>query len=287
MGEKSRAFFLTIRFWVIVASALCTLFAAMFAAGELERKVIAERRFVLAAPPDVDEPSPGLEIDGVVHSSRAQVEQVFARDAGRSVYLTPLEERRRNLLAVSWVEDASVSRLWPNRIRVKIRERRPVAFVQIGSDEGRRGRAIAEMEAHAASRYALIDADGVILQPETPAKFEMPLVVGLTPEQPQADRRLRIRRVLRMIEEVGTLADAISEIDVGDADNLKITQQMGDRAFVLMLGHQRYRQRLDKFLENYPQISERVPDAAVFDLRIEDRITARPAGAHAGVKGGR
>jgi type II secretory pathway predicted ATPase ExeA len=90
-----------------------------------------------------------------------------------------------------------------------------------------------------------------------------------------------------MLEEVGTLANAISEIDVSDAENLKITQQMDDRAFVLMLGHQRYRQRLDKFLANYPEIRERLPEAGVFDLRIEDRVTARPAGAEAGDKRGR
>ena len=286
MAEQRRPFFLTIRFWLIVAGALVTLFIGMFVIGELERKVIAARCFVLPTPPDKDEPSPGLEIEGVVYSSKSQVEQVFARDAGRSVYLTPLEERRRNLLAVNWVADASVSRLWPNRIRVRIRERQPVAFVQIGNDEAPRGR-LAEVDARAMTRYALIDADGVILQPETPAKFELPVVVGLSPEQAQPDRRLRIRRVLRMLEEVGTLANAISEIDVSDAENLKITQQMDDRAFVLMLGHQRYRQRLDKFLANYPEIRERLPEAGVFDLRIEDRVTARPAGAEAGAKSGR
>jgi cell division protein FtsQ len=244
---------------------------------------------VLPAPPDIDEPSPGLEIEGVVHASRRHVEQVFARDAGRSVYLTPLEERRRNLLAVNWVADASVSRLWPNRIHVRIRERKPVAFIQIGNDEGGQSGSAAEQDPRFPARYALIDADGVILYPETPAKFELPVVVGLSREQAQSDRRLRMRRVLRMLEEVGTLADAISEIDVGDVDNLKITQQVDNRAFVLLLGHQRYRERLSRFLTNYPEIRERLPEATVFDLRIEDRVTARPAGgsAEAGAKGGR
>ena len=280
MADRGRGLFLTIRFWLVVAAAVCTVLLAIFVIGEVERKVIAERRFALPAPSDIDEPSPGLEIEGVVHASRKQVERIFARDTGRSVYLTPLEERRRNLLAVNWVADASVSRLWPNRIHVRIRERRPVAFTQIGNDDGPQT---------GAARYALIDAEGVILYPETPAKFELPVVVGLSPEQAQPDRRLRIRRVLRMIEEVGTLADAISEIDVGDVENLKITQQVDNRAFTLLLGHQRYRERLNRFLTNYPEIRERLPEATVFDLRIEDRVTARPAGAgaEAGAKSGR
>jgi hypothetical protein len=41
-----------------------------------------------------------------------------------------------------------------------------------------------------------------------------------------------------------------------------------------MLGNQRYLSRLKNFLTNYPEISRRLPNARLFDLRLDDRITA-------------
>ena len=61
------------------------------------------------------------------------MQRVFATDFDRSIFAVPLDERRRRLLAIDWVEDASVSRIWPDRLVVRIRERTPVAFVPLRS----------------------------------------------------------------------------------------------------------------------------------------------------------
>ena len=78
-----------------------------------------------------DHDSDALTVDGLAYASRAKVQRVFAQDFDRSVFAVPLDERRRRLLAVDWVEDASVSRIWPDRLVVRIRERKPVAFVPV------------------------------------------------------------------------------------------------------------------------------------------------------------
>jgi len=74
-----------------------------------------------------------LTITGVTYASRWKVQRIFAADFDRSVFSVPLDERRRRLLAIDWVEDASVSRIWPDRLIVRIRERKPVAFVSFRS----------------------------------------------------------------------------------------------------------------------------------------------------------
>src|ERR1051326_7487045 len=74
-----------------------------------------------------------LEIHGLQYASGAKVARAFAADFGHSIFAIPLDERRRRLLAVDWVEDASVSRIWPDRLIVRIRERKPVAFVFLRS----------------------------------------------------------------------------------------------------------------------------------------------------------
>src|SRR5580658_2065907 len=57
-----------------------------------------------------------LETRGAVYTNRARVQSVFDADFGHSVFSIPLAERRRHLLAVDWVNSATVSRVWPNRI---------------------------------------------------------------------------------------------------------------------------------------------------------------------------
>ena len=77
---------------------------------------------------------------------------------GRSVYLLPLTDRQEALRSVDWVKDASIARLWPNRVLVSVEERKPVAFLTLGP-----------------SRFALIDDEGVILPP-APDRFTLPVI---------------------------------------------------------------------------------------------------------------
>ena len=92
---------------------------------------------------------------------RPRSQSVFAATSGRSVYLCPISQRREQLLAIDWVEEATVSRIWPNRLSVAIRERKPVAFVQVegarrrhGPDAGGRRRRAVESAARGAPETA-------------------------------------------------------------------------------------------------------------------------------------
>src|SRR6202041_2288758 len=70
-----------------------------------------------------------VQIQGMVYASHSKVARVFAADYEHSIFSISLDERRRRLLAIDWIEDASVARIWPNRLIVRVRERQPVAFV--------------------------------------------------------------------------------------------------------------------------------------------------------------
>ena len=65
-----------------------------------------------------------LTILGLTYASRFKVQRVFAADFEHSIFSVPLAERRRRLLAIDWIEDASVSRVWPDRLVIHIRERK-------------------------------------------------------------------------------------------------------------------------------------------------------------------
>ena len=40
-----------------------------------------------------------------------------------------------------------------------------------------------------------------------------------------------------------------------------------------MLGERNFSSRLENFLEHYPDIHRKMPQASTFDLRLDDRIT--------------
>src|SRR5260370_36508791 len=69
--------------------------------------------------------------------SREAVLQQFVHDRNRSVLSVSLEARRSQLEQIPWVESASVQRILPNRLRIELTERTPVAFARNGQELGR------------------------------------------------------------------------------------------------------------------------------------------------------
>jgi cell division protein FtsQ len=241
--------------------AVCVLIGGVWAAVQIEQFVITDKRFELQGPPEPGTRSEYFRIDGMVHASEQSIIDVFARDFGRSIYLCPIRERRRRLLGIDWVKEASVSRVWPDRIIVRIDERKPVAFVQLPGTDG-------------TMFYGLVDADGIMLDPQRASKLALPVLTGISGKEGETARRDRVRRFLRLQSEMGALMDKVSEIDVSDPENLRVTQSFDDRALTLMLGNRDFLQRYRNFTENYTEIRRRLPNAVVLDLRLRDRITA-------------
>src|SRR5258708_587266 len=186
-----------------VAAALL-LAAGLYAFHLLEQFLISDPRFALGSADNDASPlsTAGLTVSGATHASERSIEAVFSEDQGRSVYLMPLGERRMSLRAVDWVKDATVARVWPNRVQVRVQERTPVAFIAL------RG-----------SRFGLIDEDGVILSPSKD-RYHLPVLTGVHAADQIAERKERVRRMLRLTAELGEDAQKLSEIDVNDRDNL-------------------------------------------------------------------
>ena len=66
---------------------------------------------------------------GITTFPRASVLEIFAPDRGHSVLRIPLDERRRQIEAIPWVEQATVRRALPeSRFEVEIIERTPDRF---------------------------------------------------------------------------------------------------------------------------------------------------------------
>jgi cell division protein FtsQ len=247
------------RLWLNVALVCLALAVVIYTGRKVRRFVSADPRFTLASPDDL---GAGLSMYGLVYTSRSRVLATFASDFGRSIFLAPIAERRRRLLAVDWVADASIARIWPNRLAVRIRERTPVAFVNLPVAGGR------------GSRVLLIDAEGVLLEPPAHARLGFPVLSGVNEEQTEAERRRRVEAMLRLLDDLGPLAKDVSEVNAGTPENLIIVAQIEGRAVQLVMGNRNFSERLQNFLDHYPEIRRRSGNVRAFDLRLDDRITA-------------
>ena len=259
MGRTDKSAGIRWQFWSNIGIACVLLVLVIIAGRKVRHYVATDAQFTLATP---DESTPGLSMQGLVYTSRSRVLDTFEADFGRSIFLVPLPERRRRLLAVDWVEDAGIARVWPNRIDVRITERRPVAFVNLPVSGG------------LSSRVLLIDSQGVLLEPPAQSHFKFPVLGGITDDQGELERRQRVRAMLRLLDDVGPTGKDISEVNAANPENLIVIAQMEGRAVELVMGNRHFSRRLQNFMEHYPEIRRRTGNLRAFDLRLDDRITA-------------
>ena len=248
------------RLRLIIASVVVVLVAglSLYAFQLLEQFLIRDKRFAVS-PPD-GAPEQVIRISGAAHASTRTIEAAFAEDFGRSLYLVPMQERLATLRNVDWVRDASIARIWPNRLVVNVTERTPVAFVTLPP-----------------SRFQLIDADGVILPPAQD-RFNLPVLKGVKASDDIALRREAVQRMQHLASDLGDAMKDVSEIDVSQRDNIAIFRPHDGHIVKLLLGDRDYAQRYKTFLNHASDIDARVPGAKVLDLRLEDRITVVEAG---------
>jgi cell division protein FtsQ len=239
------------RRWAAVTLTLLAFASIALAARSVASYVSADPRFRLS-----HERPGSLELRGLVYASRAKVTRIFAGDFNQSLSAVPLDERRRRLLAIDWVEDASVARLWPDRLVVSVRERQPVAFVARHSS-------------------LLVDRFGVLLEQPPQAKFAFPVIDGITETQPEVERARRVAAMLAFLRELEKHARDISEVNVTNTNNLRVVTRAGEAAVELIMGDTNYLSRYQTFVRGYPEAHERSPRARVFDLRLDGRILER------------
>lgn len=108
-GREKKTARLNWRLWLRMAGWMLMLVSVAFAARQVHRFALSNPHFRLpVTPPEAD--TPEFTITGLRYASRERVVRVFASDFGRSIFSVPLDERRRRLLAIDWVEDVSIDR---------------------------------------------------------------------------------------------------------------------------------------------------------------------------------
>src|SRR5437868_6713104 len=205
-----------------------------------------------------------IEITGVEHVPTAQVMEVFGGDVGRNIYYIPLAERKKQLEEIPWVESAAVMRLLPNRLRVAIKERTPVAFVRMGS------------------RVQFIDAGGVIMElPQRSAKkFSFPLILGMNDAEPLSTRAARMKIFNNLAHsldsEGGRYSRDLSEVDLSDPEDVKITVADPQGAVLVHLGSSDFLPRYKVYIAHVQEWRQQFSKLESVDLRYDRQVIVNP-----------
>jgi len=218
------------------------------------------RAMLLSNPRLVVQSSSAIQITGNSHLTRAQLLTVFGEDVDRNILTVPMTERRAELERLPWVEHATVMRLLPNRFRVAIVERKPVAFVRQGSSIG------------------LVDANGVLLDmasdgdAPTETHYSFPVVTGISAEDPLSVRAARMKLFTRFVSDLGEHARSVSEIDLSSPEDVKALIPDAGSDILVHFGKDDFLRRYELYEKNLPGWKKEFPKLASADMRYERQV---------------
>ncbi len=213
-----------------------------------------------------------IEVTGNHFLARQNIVEKFSADAGKSVLRVPLDARRAALENIPWVDHAVVSRILPDRIRVEIVERTPVAFLRNGADLG------------------LIDAHGVILDRPVEGDFQFPVVSGISDALSPGQREQRVGLYMELLRDLAQVrpdaSDHVSEVDLSEASDVRATLaglgQMGiagldDQGPVLVhFGNKDFESKFRVLVDNMGQWRATAGRVDSIDLRFSKQVVVNP-----------
>ncbi len=208
--------------------------------------------------------SDNISVSGPNNVARAQVLEVMASDIDRNIFFVPMEQRKQQLEQIPWVESASVMRLLPNRLKIVITERTPIAFVDIDS------------------RVQLIDASGVVmdLPAAQTARYSFPVIVGMSDSDPLSTRAARMKIYSRLMKELDSggahYSADISDIDVSDPDDVKATVTDPQGAILLHLAAANFLERFKAYVAHVQEWRSHFPGLQSVDLRYDHQVIVNP-----------
>jgi cell division protein FtsQ len=207
-----------------------------------------------------------IRVHGAERLSAGEVRHRISELEGSNILTANIDRYRRKLLESAWVSDVALRRVLPSTVDVYVSERRPFGLCRFGS------------------QLYLIDRHGKLMDEFGPqyAEFDLPLVDGLV-RAPRSgkpsideDRAELAARVVDSLQDDRELMTRVSEIDVNDAHDAVLL--LDNDTALLHVGEDKFRERLQSYLEIAEALRDRIPDIDYVDLRFSERLYVKPRG---------
>jgi cell division protein FtsQ len=226
----------------------------------LRNQLEHDPRFRIAGAADIQD-------SGLTEVSRADMLPVFGEDIGRNIFFVPLNDRRKQLESIPWIERATVMRVLPDQIRVNVVERQPVAFTRQGQQIG------------------LVDANGILLTMPAAAMaqhhYSFPVVTGIDRGDPAVSRKARMAVFLRLMAELDStgqhFSQQISEIDLTDPEDARVLMPEQGADILAHFGQDRFLERYQRYQAHIAEWRQQYPHLAAVDLRYDQQVVLQMA----------
>jgi cell division protein FtsQ len=224
-------------------------------------------RFLLYSPTMLLTKPEQIELNGNHIVAREAVLQQFVHDRSRSALQVPLDTRRSEIEQIPWVESASVQRILPNRIRVELTERTPIAFIRNGNE------------------LAVIDVHGVILDRPQGEELRFPVVSGVSDElaREQREKRMQIyQEFMKAVELVRAgSANCVSEIDLSNPKDLRVVMTglagpTDSQAVTVHFGSGEFTGKYKMLVDNFSQWQANTGRVQSIDLQYLRQVIVNP-----------
>jgi cell division protein FtsQ len=239
--------------WAAVAAAVCCV--AALAAAWLYHYGERSWRFRV-------ESSDNIEVTGMQNVTKAQIMEVMGADIGRNIFFIPLAQQKAQLEQIPWVESASVMRFVPNRLKVEIHERTPVAFARVGP------------------RMSLIDAGGTLMELAPKRRYSFPVILGMNPGEPLSTRAPRMKAYAEMVRDLDSggarYSQDLSEVDLTDLEDVKVRVNDPAGDVLVHMGSSDYLRRYKIYVSHAQGWRHQFQKLESVDLRYDNQIIVNP-----------
>ncbi len=203
-----------------------------------------------------------IEVSGNENVSKAQIMEVMGADIGRNIFFVPLSQQKAQLEQIPWVESASVMRFVPNRLKIEIHERTPVAFSRVGP------------------RIFLIDAGGTLMELPQKHKYSFPVILGMNPGEPLSTRLPRMKAYNELVRDLdfggAHYSQDLSEVDVSDLDNIKVRVNDPAGDVLVELGASDYLKRYRTYVSHVQDWRQQFQKLESVNLRYDNQVIVNP-----------
>jgi cell division protein FtsQ len=255
------------------------VFLISFVSAMSVAAAVVAGRFLLYSPQVLLLKPDQIELIGNHIVSRQVVLDKFYLDRGRSVLQIPVEARRSAIEELPWVESASVQRILPNRIRVELTERTPIAFLRNGTE------------------LALMDVHGVILDRPQGEDLHFPIVTGLSENMPRDERERRMQTYQEFMKNIDLVrsdsSDRVSEVELSNPKDLRVVmtglaRANDPQAVTIHFGAGEFTGKYRMLVENFAEWQEKAGCVQSLDLQFSKQVVLNPeasaCGAHTAAK---
>jgi cell division protein FtsQ len=208
------------------------------------------------------ESSDDIEVTGMQNVIKAQIMEVMGADIGRNIFFIPLAQQKTQLEQIPWVESASVMRFVPNKLKVEIHERTPVAFARVGP------------------RMNVIDAGGTLMELSPKHKYSFPVILGMNQGEPLSTRVPRMKIYSEMVRELDSggarYSQELSEVDLSDLEDVKVRVNDPAGNVLVHLGSSDYLRRYKIFVTHEQAWRQQFQRLESVDLRYDNQIIVNP-----------